>query len=44
MKQLYYVWIGEVYRSVLFDYNEAVEYYNQLVNKGYSGVYIEEVL
>ena len=44
MNKLYYVWIGNTLRSRLFDYTEAVEYRNQLVNQGYNNVYMVEVV
>jgi hypothetical protein len=45
MKQLYYVWIGDTFRSVLYDnYTEAYNRYIGLVNEGFNNARIEEVL
>jgi hypothetical protein len=44
MKYSYYVWIGDIFRSVLYDnYTEAYNRYISLVNGGFSNARIEKV-
>lgn len=44
MKYLFYVWIGQTLRSKAFvDIGEALNYYEELVSKGYRDVRIETV-
>ena len=45
MKNFYYVWIGDTFKSVLYvDYTEAYNRYISLVNDGFNNVRIERVL
>ena len=44
MKHFYHVWIGDIFRSVLYDnYTEAYNHYINLVNQGFNNARIEEV-
>jgi hypothetical protein len=43
MKNIYYVWIGNIFRSISFiDVVEANQYMQGLINKGFNDVWMEK--